>query len=84
MAKKKDPRQQIDETAVKIRETISRWNSHKENGCSDPTWPDGANMNLLRNHVFSYKRQIRDLCAEHEKPLRKLNAQENLSWRYRK
>ena len=36
-----------------------------ENGCSDPTWPDGANLNLVRNHIFIGIRKIRDHCIEH-------------------
>lgn len=47
-----------------VTETIARWKSYKENGGTDPFYPDGVNMNLLRNHLIHYKREIRELCAE--------------------
>ncbi len=30
----------------------------KLNGCNDPNWEDGANMNLVRNHIYYYKQKI--------------------------
>lgn len=70
MARKKlSPEERITEMATKIRETIARWKNHKENGCCDPAYADGTNMNLLRNHVIGYKRQIRELCEENNIPL---------------
>jgi hypothetical protein len=62
--KKKTLDQQIQELVREVNDTISRWKSHKENGCADPCWPDGVNMNLLRNHLAYYKREIKELCAE--------------------
>jgi hypothetical protein len=67
--KKPTPQQSLQTLCQKANDTITRWKSHKENGCNDPTWPDGVNMNLLRNHLFSYKGQIRELCAENNFPL---------------
>lgn len=32
-------------------------------------WPDGCNMNLTRNHIISYKRDIAELCEENGMPL---------------
>jgi len=69
MAKKKPPSELVQDYSRGIIDSIERWKSHKENGCNDPGWPDGANMNLLRNHVISYKRQIKELCSEYELPL---------------
>lgn len=46
--------------------TIDRWQYIAENGCSDPFWADGSNMNLLRNHLTYYKRLIREVCAEND------------------
>jgi hypothetical protein len=62
MAKKQTPEQQIKENCEKAVGTIARWKSIRVNGCNDPGWPDGVNMNLLRNHLMSYKKQIRELC----------------------
>lgn len=69
MAKKRDPKEELAVLCQKVRDTVTRWKSHRENGCGDPFYPDGVNMNLLRNHLISYKRKIRELCAQLELPL---------------
>ena len=48
MKKKLNP---IEEYATQIVREIGRWNYILENGCNDPFWPDGTNMNLTRNHI---------------------------------
>lgn len=63
---KRSPEQTVNETVEAIRQTIANWKNHKENGCNDPSWADGVNMNLLRNHLISYKRQIRELCIAND------------------
>lgn len=55
----------IRELAENITERIRHWASIRKNGCNDPSWPDGVNMNLVRNHVIYYKRQLKEICAEH-------------------
>lgn len=47
-----------------ITESIKRWNNLFERGGSDPGYPDGVNMNLVRNHVRYYKREIEAICEE--------------------
>lgn len=37
-----------------------------ESGCNDPAYPDGTNMNLVRNHMIYYKGKIFDICKEKE------------------
>ena len=43
-------------TEAQIREEVNRqflhWNALADGGCHDPHWPDGANMNLVRNHII--------------------------------
>ena len=51
-----------------IRE-CDTWNNINENGCNDPFWPDGCNMNLTRNHIIAYKRDIAELCEKAGMPL---------------
>ena len=46
-----------EELGRMIAESLSQWRFLKEHGGSDPFWPDGTNMNLVRNHVIYYKRQ---------------------------
>lgn len=55
---------QIHQFGEEIKEQIERWKAYKKGGCSDPFWPDGVNMNLVRNHVIFAKGQIKRACAE--------------------
>lgn len=66
---KRSPKKEVEKMAEEIKQTVVRWKSHKENGCSDPCWADGVNMNLLRNHLFYYKQQIREICMANDLPL---------------
>ncbi len=52
----------IEEYAHQIMLEIGHWNYILENGCNDPFWPDGTNMNLTRNHIISYKLEIAKYC----------------------
>lgn len=36
------------------------WDDLKKNGCSDPAWPDGVNLNLVRNHIIYWYRLLRE------------------------
>lgn len=65
MAKKKfDPIKEVEHCCEILRTTPERWTRHRDRGCSDPTWADGVNMNLLRNHMIYAKSAIRSLCEE--------------------
>jgi len=44
-----------------LNDDIARWNHIKKNGCSDPFWPDGVNMNLTRNHIIYNLRILYEL-----------------------
>lgn len=35
-----------------LTQAFLRWNEIAMNGCRDPSWPDGVNMNLVRNHII--------------------------------
>lgn len=56
MAKKK----QQEDYEKSLRESFDRWQFIYEHGCNDPSWPDGVNLNLVRNHIFYYKRKIEE------------------------
>ena len=43
------------------RRELEHWQDIFEHGCSDPAWPDGCNLNLIRNHIISALRSLRDL-----------------------
>ena len=59
----------VKECCQSIYQEIEHWKAINQNGCSDPFWPDGFNMNLTRNHIISYQRQIREICTENQLPL---------------
>lgn len=60
--KKKAELNPIEKYTLQIVREINQWNYILEHGCSDPFWPDGCNMNLTRNHIISYKREIAKYC----------------------
>lgn len=64
--KKKTAQQELDDCRKGIVDSINRWKFINENGCNDPTWPDGCNMNLVRNHILYYKKKITELCGQEE------------------
>jgi hypothetical protein len=64
--KKLSSQEQILDCASEIAKNISMWKSQYKNGCSDPLWPDGANLNLLHNHVLYYKQKILELCEKNK------------------
>ncbi len=54
LAKKSD---NIDYEAS-LKERFERWDNVFENGCTDPFWADGVNLNLIRTHITVYKQGI--------------------------
>ncbi len=62
--KKKTPQQEFDDCRKGIIDSINRWKFINENGCNDPAWADSCNMNLVRNHILYYKREISELCRQ--------------------
>lgn len=54
MGKKKEE----ENLEVKLAESFERWEYLKEHGGSDPFYADGGNMNLVRNHILNYKKQM--------------------------
>ena len=64
--KKNEP--SVDALVAKMEESYARWNQIKAEGSGDPFWEDGVNMNLVRNHIISYRRQILELVGEDNLP----------------
>ena len=62
--KEESPEKTVKLYCEQIRKEISCWKDINQNGCSDPFWPDGCNMNLTRNHIIYYQRQLREICTE--------------------
>ena len=61
MKKKREP----DEADIRgeLEEAFARWNALACGECADPGWEDGANMNLVRNHILYYYRQLEEMGA---------------------
>lgn len=59
----------VKECCQCIRREIEHWKAINQNGCSDPFWSDGCNMNLTRNHIIYYQSKIREACTEKQLPL---------------
>lgn len=64
MAKEKTPEQKLNELITECRNSYARWDRLYHIGGSDPLWTDGVNLNLVRNHVIYYKREIAELCEQ--------------------
>ena len=61
-----DNRKLVDQHEQEIEKEIHRWNYIMKNGASDPCWPDGVNMNLVRNHIIYHLQKIQELS---ERPM---------------
>ena len=57
-------RSRSEELGAKIAEERKHWNYLYQHGGSDPTWEDGCNLNLTRNHIIYCRRQ----CEEELQP----------------
>lgn len=44
----------VEQIQANIDERFRAWDKIAQNGCSDPFWPDGVNLNLIRNHIIYY------------------------------
>lgn len=67
--KQKTPEQELYLLREKLLHERDIWNHINENGCNDPFWTDGCNMNLTRNHILSYRNEIANCCEEDNLPL---------------
>lgn len=47
-----------------LEDRFNRWEHLKTYGGQDPTWSDGCNMDLVRNHIIHRKEDIKKLCKE--------------------
>ncbi len=64
MKKNMTPQQEFEKYIKDISSSFERWTFIKDNGCNDPSWADGVNMNLIRNHILYFKQKILDVCYE--------------------
>ncbi|MDR0388442.1 MAG: hypothetical protein LBH73_00030 [Spirochaetaceae bacterium] len=43
-----------------LRESYNKYFDVLENGCNDPFWSDGANINLCAGHFYYYKERVKE------------------------
>lgn len=48
--------------AKSILNSFSHWEEVHKNGTSDPFYPDGVNLNLIRNHIIYNQGRLKALC----------------------
>ena len=48
----------LDEIYGDLGMAYAEWQNRYTNGGTDPFWPDGCNLELCRNHILYYKREI--------------------------
>ena len=53
---------------MQLEERFARWDFLYQYGCSDPTWSDGVNLNLVRSHIIYAKRQIEESTPDSAYP----------------
>lgn len=63
MSKRTEP-----DLVAQLQERFRCWDALCEYGGSDPFYADGVNMNLVRNHIIYYKRQIKEQYGDGELP----------------
>ena len=61
-------RSRSEELGAKIAEERKHWDYLYHHGGSDPTWEDGCNLNLTRNHIIYCRRQCEDELQPGEYP----------------
>lgn len=59
-SRKKEPT--VEELQASIRKSLKRWETLKKHGGTDPFWPDGMNLNLVRNHIINDRERLRERC----------------------
>ena len=61
MKKQKD---KLAEYTAGLERSFKEWEHLYNYGGQDPFWADGMNLNLVRNHILSYKRQIEEYIKD--------------------
>lgn len=64
--KQKTPEQELELLRENILHERAIWENINENGCNDPFWADGCNMNLTRKHILSYRNEIANCCEKQD------------------
>lgn len=60
MGRKKEKKVFAVDMHIGILKDYSRWKYIFDNGCTDPLWCDGVNINLVRNHILYDKKKVEE------------------------
>lgn len=60
--------QEIEQLRKDIVQELAHWKKLRKYGCQDPFWPDGTNMNLVRNHIIYDKERLKELIPDGNLP----------------
>ena len=60
--------QEIEHLRKDIVQELAHWKNLRKYGCQDPFWPDGTNMNLVRNHIIYDKERLKELIPDGNLP----------------
>lgn len=63
---KEPPEQLLIQNCEELKEESIRWEDTYKNGCNDPFWSDGCNLNIMRNHMIYCKHKIREICEQNK------------------
>lgn len=64
MSKRKNKEPTSREIEAELIDRYKRWKDIYENGCSDPFWEDGVNLDLVRNHIIFEKRVCEEVLGD--------------------
>lgn len=59
--KVKDKDAEMAQLTKDLTDSFDRWDYIMKHGSSDPFWPDGTGLNLVRNHILYYKNAMKEL-----------------------
>lgn len=66
--KEQAAKKELKEFEFEVSSLKASYKRHKElmeKGGSDPGYPDGSNMDLVRNHIIYHKRRLKELSEKH-------------------
>lgn len=58
------PAQELQQYVDRLNKSFAHWEKERRDGCVDPNWSDGVNLNLVRGHIIAEKRKISRTCNE--------------------
>lgn len=64
MGKKKEKKPTSLDFMRYLIESYKRWRHIFTKGCSDPTYTDGVNIDLVRNHIIYWQRQCEEVLQD--------------------